>query len=128
MTKKQFAVTILVFSLFSGILFAEGSSVLTLSQIDALIKETKYDQALEELNRYIAQNPENFDNAQIRIDRIMNARNRYTQLAEELIQLIIDEPDNSEKIYRVTSELEHLEKYPSDRQLAFIRETRIAAE
>ncbi|MCQ2585319.1 MAG: hypothetical protein MJ185_06985 [Treponema sp.] len=128
MAKKQFAVTILTFSLLSGILFAEGSNVLSLSQIDVLIKETKYDQALEELNRYIAQNPENFDNAQTRIDRIMNARNRYTQLAEQLIQLIIDEPDNSEKIYRVTSELEHLEKYPSDRQLAFIRETRIAAE
>ena len=128
MVKKQFAVTILMFTLFSGILFAEGSSVLTLSQIDALIKETKYDQALEELNRYIAQNPENFDNAQTRIDKIMNARNRYTQLAEELIRLIIEEPDNSEKIYMVTSELEHLEKYPSDRQLAFIRETRIAAE
>jgi len=128
MGKKVFASILLIFSLFSAVLTAEGSDVLSLSQIDALIKETKYDQAMEELNKYIEKNPKNFDNAQIRINKIMDARNRYTELAEELIQLIINEPDNSEEIYKITTELETLEKYPSDRQLAFIRETRIAAE
>jgi len=148
MCRNKLAAVFLVFSLLTGQVFAAGKKsgakkaekksalddmsvgedIMTLSQIDKLIKATKYDQALEELNKYIAEYPENFDNAQIRITRIMNARNRYSQLAEELIQLIIDEPDNSEKIYKVTYELEHLEKYPSDRQLAFIRETRIAAE
>ncbi|MCQ2572508.1 MAG: hypothetical protein MJ182_01300 [Treponema sp.] len=131
MTKKRLFVLIFTFSFCFIQAFAaekNDGDVMSLSQIDVLIKETRYDQALEELNKYIIQNPENFDNAQARIERIMLARNRYSRLAEELIQLIIDEPDNSEKIYKITSELEHLEKYPSDRQLAFIRETRIAAE
>lgn len=128
---------VLIFSLcvFTGI-YAKNpkksgiqeDDVLSLQEIDRLIADTNYDKALEELNRYIDKNPENFDNAQIRVAKIMNARNRYSRLAEELITLIIEEPDNAEQIYKITSELEQLEKYPSDKQLAFIRETRIAAE
>lgn len=142
MMKKQLFASVLVFSLAWSAAFSAGKKnrmeqldnysvgddVMTLSQIDKLIKDTNYDKALEELNKYIDRYPENFDNAQTRVARIMNARNRYAHLAEELIQVIIDEPDDFEKIYKITYELEHLEKYPSDRQLAFIRETRIAAE
>ncbi|MCQ2596412.1 MAG: hypothetical protein MJ181_01065 [Treponema sp.] len=128
---KEALLFILIFSFCTFGLSAakkKDKDIMSLSQIDALIKETRYDQAMEELNKYIEEYPENFDNAQSRIEKIMNARNRYSRLAEELITVILEEPDNSEKIYKITYELEHLEKYPSDRQLAFIRETRIAAE
>lgn len=144
MLKKQLYATVIVFSLCTGLVFAEkkakkdrmagvdnyvvAEDVMTLSQIDKLIKDTNYDKAMEELNKYIAQYPENFDNAQTRINRIMNARNRYSQLAEELIQVVTEDPDNDERIYQITYQLEHLEKYPSDQQLAFIKDIYIAAE
>ena len=102
--------------------------VLSLQEIDKLIKDTDYDKALAELHKYIEMNPENFDNAQLRINRIMNARSRYSELAFELVKMIVDDPGNSEGIYKITSELEELEKHPTDKQLAFIRETKIAAE
>ncbi|MCF0243000.1 MAG: hypothetical protein HUK25_10200 [Treponema sp.] len=130
---KRLFLTVLMFSLclvpvFSATSAEEEEEVMTLRNIDKLIKDTNYDKALEELNKYIDKYPENFDNAQYRVAKIMTARRRYTVLAQELIRLINEEPDNAEKIYKVTYELEHLEKYPSDKQLAFIRETRVAAE
>ncbi len=133
MSKKQFVAAILIFSLCLSQVFSakkkqKNNSFISLSQIDELIKETRYDQALEELNKLVLEKPESFDQVQTRIEKIMTARNKYARLAEELIQVIVDDPDNSEKIYKITSELERLEKYPSDQQLAFISETRRAAE
>lgn len=108
--------------------FVVAEDVLSLSQIDKLIKDTNYEKALTELNKYIERYPENFDNAQIRIGRIMTARNRYSQLAEELIRVVTEEPENDEKIYSITYQLEHLERYPTDQQLAFIKDIYVAAE
>lgn len=128
--KSFFKVFLLILIIFFPVqrLSAFGKKVLSLREIDRLIADTNYDVAMEELNRYISTYPENFDNAQIRINRIITARRRYAELAQILIQVVINEPDDSEKIYRITSELQALEKYPSDKQLDFIKQTRIAAQ
>ena len=68
---------------------------LSLFEIDRLIRLTEYDEALRRLNIYIEKNPEQFDNAQSRIKRIMHARNQYSILAERLIKLIQTDPGNN---------------------------------
>ena len=86
--------------------YAQEKDDLSLFEIDRLIRRTEYDEALRQLNIYIEKNPENFDNAQSRIKRIMHARTQYSILAERLIKLIQTDPGNNKEIYEITAQLE----------------------
>ena len=108
--------------------FAQEKDDLSLFEIDRLIRRTEYDEALRQLNIYIEKNPENFDNAQSRIKRIMHARNQYSILAERLIKLIQTDPGNNKEIYEITAQLEKFEKHPSDQNLQFIADLKKSAE
>lgn len=107
---------------------AEREKDLSLYEIDKLIRKTEYDEALRQLNIYIENNPENFDNAQIRIKRIMNARKQYSILAEKLIELILNDPNNNKEIYEITAQLEKFERHPSAENLQFIADLKKSAE
>lgn len=126
------------FSLFYASLFCQQTAKkserkkqkedLSLFEIDRLIRKTEYDEALRQLNIYLENNPENFDNAQVRIGRIMNARKQYSLLAEKLIDLILTDPNNNKEIYEITARLERFERNPSDANLQFIADLKKSAE
>lgn len=101
---------------------------MSLQEIDALIKQTDYDQALGALSEFIKNNPERLDQAQRRVDSIMRARSYYTRLANELLDVMENEPENAEKKLAIIKELESLEKKPSQEHLAFINQAKNAAE
>ena len=108
--------------------YAQEKDDISLFEIDRLIRRTEYDEALRQLNLYIEKNPEKFDNAQLRIKRIMHARNQYSILAERLINLIQNDPGNNKEIYEITAQLEKFEKHPSDQNLQFIADLKKSAE
>ncbi|MBR1638570.1 MAG: hypothetical protein IJ688_04205 [Treponema sp.] len=131
MKKKGIFLVILIFSAALMPLSAqkkEGSQTVSLFEVDRLIRRTEYDEALRLLNIYIKANPENFDAAQQRIKRIMNARINYAELAEKLIYLIQTDPGNDKEIYELTRRLESFEKNPSDENLKFIADLKKSAE
>lgn len=97
-------------------------------EIDKLIKATEYNKALSLLSRYIEDNPDKFDLAQKRIDKIIKARANYNELAQLLMQTLRNEPENNVKIYEITSALESYEKNPTDFSLAFIHQARTASK
>ncbi|MCR4580403.1 MAG: hypothetical protein K5681_08655 [Treponema sp.] len=132
MKRKFIFLTLLIFSLAFMPLFAQttesGQESISLFEIDKLIRRTEYDEALRQINIYMANHPDNFDAAQIRIKRIMNARISYSELAEKLIYLIQTDPGNDKEIYELTSKLESFEKNPSDENLQFIADLKKSAE
>lgn len=99
------------------------SQPLLLRQIDELIKSTEYDKALLELNDYLEAHPESFDAVQKRISRIMKVRDVYTMLANELLETIREEPDNTEKLGALSRKLLSIERNPDDRRLDIIKDT-----
>lgn len=101
---------------------------LSLREIDALIKQTDYDTALEALSAYMKKYPEDLDAAQRRVDSIMNARLYYTRLANELLDVMEKEPENAEKKLTIINKLQSLEKHPTAEHLAFIKQAKAAAE
>lgn len=126
---KNRAILFLTFVLFSSFcMYTQEKNDLSLFEIDRLIRKTEYDEALKQLNIYIQNRPENFDNAQTRIKRIMNARKQYSILAEKLIDLIQTDPGNNKEIYEITAQLEKFEKHPSDQNLQFIADLKKSAE
>jgi hypothetical protein len=104
------------------------SADVSLAQIDELIVQTDYNRALDELSGYIKKYPAEFDRAQLRIDRIMHARQAYNDLANELIDVMQREPENDEKKLQIIARLESLEKHPTEKNLVFIRQAKIAAQ
>ena len=123
--KKNFFVLISVlFLFFSFNGYAQKTEEISLFEIDRLIKDTEYDKALQLLNNYLKKHPENFDNVQVRIKKIMNARKQYSALAEQLLWIIENEPENSQKIYEITEQLEQFEKNPSNQIKNFIQDAK----
>ena len=106
--KKRYLFFLCILSFFSLSLYAKDENDLSLFEIDKLIRQTDYEEALRLLNIYINKYPDNFDNAQRRIKRIMNIRKLYSILAEKLINLILTEPGNDKEIYEITAQLEKL--------------------
>lgn len=125
-----FVFTFLILSqpLFSAKRKNNTEEDLSLFEIDRLIRQTEYDEALKQLKIYIENNPLKFDIAQQRIKRIMNARRSYSELAERLIELIKNDPGNNKEIYEITTRLEQFEKHPSDENLQFIADAKKSAE
>lgn len=100
----------------------------TLKDIDQLIEETEYSAALIELSDYLRGHPDELDSVQKRIDQIMNARNQYIVLANQLIDVMEKEPENAQKKLEIIAKLETVEKHPTEEQLSFIRQAKIAAQ
>ena len=136
--KVLFCLFIIFFS-FSSIFYAQAQEQkqpaqeqsqeeLSLFEIDKLIRKTEYDEALRQLNIYIENNPDHFDNAQSRVERIMNAKIKYSELAEKLLDIIRNDPTNNKKIYEITAQLERFERHPSDENLKFIADLKKSAE
>lgn len=120
----------LVFFLFvsTNYLFSSGKQEVDFYDIDEKIQDKQYNDALLLLNQYIKENPENFDNAQKRVNDIMDVRSEYAKLAEEIIYVIINEPTNDEKKLKMIAELEAIEENPSESTREFIAQTKAAAE
>lgn len=98
-----------------------------LTAIDTLIEQTDYNKALQELDKYIRNYSDYFDEAQKRVEKILLARRLYADKAEELVLVIQNDPGNNERILEIIRELESLEKNPTATQLAFVRDARRAA-
>ena len=106
----------------------ENGSVKTLKEIDEMIADTDYTIALIELSNYLAEHPDELDFVQKRIDKIMKARQQYLVLANQLIDVMEKEPENAQKKLEIIAKLETVEKNPTEEQLSFIRQAKIAAQ
>ncbi len=99
-----------------------------LEVIDSEILDTNYNHALLLIKEFINKYPECFDDAQKRVKKIMKARDDYASLSKELIEVIINDPENNEKKLAIIDRLQALEKRPSAQALAFIAQAKSAAQ
>lgn len=123
---KKFYCVIITFFLTTVWVFAADNPLLT--EIDALIHEKNYNNALLKLEKYINDYPEDFDQAQNRINKIMKERDLYHKKAEELIATIINEPTNDLKKLQMIEELEKMEINANESTRNFIKQTKSAAQ
>jgi hypothetical protein len=99
-----------------------------LDRADALINEKQYDEAIRVLTDYIRENPDDFDRAQERFQRIVGVRGRYNLITSELLDTVANDPDNSERILALTRQLESMESARNPQTRAFIARTRDIAQ
>lgn len=122
-------ISVLMILFFSAVSYAfDAEADAELRVIDSEISSTNYNQALLLLKEFIEKNPDYFDYAQERIKKIMLAREKYAALSKELIDVILNEPENNQKKLAIIEQLQTLEKRPSPATLAFIAEAKSAAQ
>jgi len=99
-----------------------------LIKADKLIDEKKHDEAILILTDYIRRNPERFDNAQKRLKRIYQERESFDKTADDLINSLLNEPENQEKIYSLSTKLKSLENESNPILSSFVSRTHEIAE
>jgi len=117
-------------------MFASGKKDITLEEIDTLIENKDLNDAVDKLDDYIKYNPEDFDNAQKRVEQILKTREYYKKVADELVEFqeylknnpLENTPENNKKILDYISELESLENNQNAQQLKFISQLKDSAQ
>jgi len=101
-----------IFLLFAAetALFAGGGTEPDIARADALIENKEYDEAIIILSDFARRNFDKFDLAQKRLRIIYKLREDFNRTADELIQTLLNDPENDEKILELTRHLHSLEK------------------
>lgn len=123
--------TILVFLwLFTALspVYGRGGRDAALTKADELITEKEYEEAILVLTDFARRNPDRFDRAHERLRRIYLIREEFNNTADELIETLINEPENDEKILALSSHLYTLEKEDSPLLVRFVARTREIAQ
>ncbi|MBR4180216.1 MAG: hypothetical protein IKR45_05870, partial [Treponema sp.] len=89
-----------------------GGEVMSLFEIERLIRKTDYTEALKQLNIYIEKKPDYFDNAQRLVKIIMNRRKQYSVLAEKAIKSSTENPEDHETPAKIILQMRSIEKNP----------------
>ena len=90
----------------------DNGQVMSLFEIERLIRRTDYTEALKQLNIYIEKRPDYFDNAQRLIKIIMNRRKQYSILAEKAIKSSTEDPEDHETPAKIILQMRSIEKNP----------------
>ena len=89
-----------------------------LAQVEQLITEKRYNEAISELSKLIKENPDLFDAAERLMARIRTVRAKYNAKLEELFQAIRE--NNEDKGRILIEELENLDPHPNEEIAAFL--------
>ena len=121
--KRKFRLfQIILIFLFAAPVFAQtpesielddnNGEVMSLFEIERLIRKTDYTEALKQLNLYIEKKPDYFDNAQRLVKIIMNRRKQYSVLAEKAIRSSEENPEDHETPAKIILQMRGIEKNP----------------
>ncbi len=115
------------FSLFltlgAGSLCAFGQREDKYAEIDRLIEDRNYNLALSKLKNVLKANPDDFDNVQQRIDKIMLAQENYSKLTMKLVQALNDPYSDDEEILELFDAVAGFEQNPNKAIQSFLDKT-----
>jgi len=109
-------------------LFAGGGKEADIARADALIEEKEYEKAITILSDFARRSPDKFDLVQRRLRTIYQLRDIFNKTADELIDTLLNDPGNSEKILELTRHLYSLEKEDSPLIANYLSRTRDIAQ
>jgi len=134
MAKYAFRSTIICFFAIFWLLmtlvpiYGGGSKDPDLSKADELIAKREYNEATLVLSDFAKRNPEKFDQAQKRLRKIAQLRDEFNRTAGELIDVLLNEPENSGKIRTLTAKLNSIENESSPLIISLLSRTQEIAQ
>lgn len=112
--------------LFFSLTFSSGEEhkVLSLSKIDDIIDQKDYTTALKELAEYIKAYPNDFDDAQARVRKIIRFRNIYNDNASKLVDKMADENSSDDEKMDIILGMEKSEQNRGAEAIALTNDAR----
>ena len=105
-----------------------GGKDAALIKADELIKEKEYEEAILVLTNFSRNNPGRFEHAQERLRKIYKIRDEFNRTADELIEILLNNPEDDENILALSTKLYSLEKEDSPLLVNFVARTREIAQ
>jgi len=94
-----------------------------LSRADALIQQREYEEAIAVLTDFARNYPNRFDQAQERLRRIYRLREDFNNTADDLIEALLNDPGNDDKILALSTKLYSLEREDNPILVNFVSRT-----
>jgi tetratricopeptide (TPR) repeat protein len=118
------------FLLFAAIspAFGRGNQENDLARADELIKNKLYDEAILVLTDFARRYPDHFYETQSRLSQIYEIQDEFNRLADQLIDILLNDPGNNERILALTLRLYELEHENSPLIVNFVARTREIAQ
>jgi hypothetical protein len=98
-----------------------------LSRADTLIESKQYDEAIRLLSSYMKTNPEKFKESQERLQQIIRIREQYNAIADELLDVLRDYPDDNERILKLSEALNAIEPTSNPSAEKFLEQVQVLA-
>jgi DNA-directed RNA polymerase subunit F len=117
----------LLFFAGSAAVFAGGGKqpVPELEMADTLVKNKNFLEAIQVLTEFARKNPEMFDEVQTRMREIMVYMDDYTSIANKLLDIVTNDPENIDAILEMSRELTSMNaarQHDTERFIANIEE------
>ena len=122
---------LIVFALILGVsgpLFAAGQQEDPIEEARGLVIEGRLNEAILVLQEAVRQDPERITEAEALLDRIRRIRGDYNDLFEQLIDNLINNPDNIETTLQIIDQMEQMDEFPNELVQEQITDARVIAQ
>lgn len=103
--------------------YSGGKKESAISRADNYIKEKRYDAAISALVEAVEEDAERFDAAQKRVRAIFRLRDDYHRLADELLDTLERDPENTELILAISKQIDALDSSRNSAVRGFLGRT-----
>jgi hypothetical protein len=122
-----FFLAVLLFAVIVPV-FGRGGQESDLARADEFISNREFNEAMLLLSDFSRRNPDHFDSAQMRLQRIFQTSDEFADTIDELIDILMNDPENNERILYLTRHLYTLEHESHPIMVHFVARTREIAQ
>jgi len=121
-----FATVFLTVPVVSG--FTRGSQEDPIRQARELVAENRINEAILLLEQTVRDDPERIQQAEALLRTIREIRGEYNVLFDQLIDNLVNNPDDIERTLEIIDRMEALDEFPNERVVEQIEDARIVAQ
>ena len=121
-------VTALLVLSCTTIVLAGGRSEDPIRQARELVTENRINEAILLLEQTVRDDPERILEAEALLRTIREIRGEYNVLFEQLIDNLVNNPDDIERTLEIIDQMEALDEFPNERVVEQVRDARIVAQ
>mgnify|MGYP006274022797 CR=1 FL=1 len=127
-TVRHGLLTGVVLILLAAPAFARGQAEDPIRQARELVGENRINEAILLLEQTVRDDPERIQEAEALMRTIREIRGEYNVLFEQLIDNLVNNPDDIERTLEIIDRMEALDEFPNERVVQQVQDARIVAQ
>lgn len=127
-TARRLLATALFFLAIAGAVFAGGQQEDPIRRARELVAENRINDAILLLEETVRNDPERIQEAEALMRTIREIRGEYNVLFEQLIDNLVNNPDDIERTLEIIDQMEALDEFPNERVVEQVEDARFVAQ